>query len=219
MTRRPGPGHVEQLAEAVLALDPPLGDQERRMAVALYAALAEGAAVPAAAVAARAQVPVARVSAWLERLPAVGLVELDRHGRVTAFGGLSLDETPHRLDVGGHSLHAWCAWDPLFIVPLLGQAGRVSSRCPATGAGISVLVEPDGSVAADPPTTALSFMGPDACCATDVRDAFCQFVSYFADEAAAERWAAGHPGAFPLTLDEAVLLARRVNSARFGAVV
>lgn len=124
MTRRPGPGHVEQLAEAVLALDPPLGDQERRMAVALYAALAEGAAVPAAAVAARAQVPVARVSAWLERLPAVGLVELDRHGRVTAFGGLSLDETP-------------TGWTSVAAASTRGAPGTrcSSSRCSARPGG------------------------------------------------------------------------------------
>lgn len=214
---RPGTGRVERLAAAVLTLDPPLADEERRMAVALYAALADGAPVPAASVATRAQVPTGQVAAWLERLPAVGLVELNRHGQVTAFGGLSLDETPHRLDVGDRRLHVWCAWDPLFIVPLLGRAGRVTSRCPATGDDISLLVEPDGTVVADPPTTALSFMALDACCGTDVRDAFCQFVSFFVDEAAAARWAADHRGAFSLTLDEAVRLARLVNDARFGA--
>ena len=52
----------------------------------------------------------------------------DERGHVIGHGGLALDETVHRFDVDGRRLHAWCAWDTLFLPELLGAGTAARSR-------------------------------------------------------------------------------------------
>lgn len=48
-------------------------------------------------------------------------------GRIIGFLGLSLTETPHRLEVGDATLYAWCAWDALFLSRLIqDRAGEIT---------------------------------------------------------------------------------------------
>jgi alkylmercury lyase len=127
---------------------------------------------------------------------------------VIAFSGLTLRPTKHRLDVAGRSLHAWCAWDTLFLPAMLGQEARVHSRCPITGAAIHLSVAPDGVNASDPAPIAVSFPAPGAGCAEDITGSFCCHVHFLAGPEAAERWRADHDGGLVLDLDQAFELGR-----------
>lgn len=46
--------------------------------------------------------------------------------------GLSLNDHPHQFEVGGRELRTWCAWDTLFLPPMLGQTAYVVPRDPPT---------------------------------------------------------------------------------------
>src|SRR4051812_15364564 len=94
------------------------------LALSLLRLLAEGQPVDAAALArvsARTEAEVrAQVQAWPN-------VERDEPGRVVGFSGLTLRPTAHSFRVGEQKLHAWCAWDTLFLPALLDETAQIRS--------------------------------------------------------------------------------------------
>ena len=67
------------------------------------------------------------VRAALDRFPSV---DWDEQGRVVGLG-LTLQLTPHRLEVEGRTLFAWCALDALLFPVLLRQPASIESRAGA----------------------------------------------------------------------------------------
>jgi alkylmercury lyase len=207
-----GPGQLSALADSLAGALP--GCQDAPLTLALVRELARGQPVTTAALAAIA----GRDEADVERaLTAWPNVECDDKQQVIAFGGLTLRPTGHRLDIGGRTLHAWCAWDTLFLPAMLGRPVRVRSRCPVTGAEIHLTVEATGVQASDPAALAVSFPPPDAACAHDITGTFCCHVHFLAGAYAAERWRADHAGAVVLDLDQAFELGRMATRACLDA--
>lgn len=62
----------------------------------------------------------------------------------------------------------------------------------------------------------MSFLEPGGRFDSGVITRFCHYVHFFATSQAGERWAAGHPGTFLLTLGDAYDLATRVNKRMFS---
>jgi alkylmercury lyase len=105
----------DELTDAINAASLALSAEEKRLALAVYELLAEGAPVGVAALSAR----IGCDEAWVrERLDGWSGVFRDDEGRLIAFWGLALLEMSHRFDVNGTTLYTWCAFDPLFIAPL-----------------------------------------------------------------------------------------------------
>jgi alkylmercury lyase len=147
-------------------------------------------------------------------------VERDANGAVTAFWGLTLTTTKHRFQVAGTQLFTWCAWDTWFLPELLGVVADVESVCPATRTRIALKVAPSGILSATPQATALSFVLPnEADIERSVTETFCCHVHFFASAQAGERWAAAHPGAFILSLQDGCELGARKNAAQFGSLL
>ena len=42
---------------------------------------------------------------------------------------MTMENTPHRLVVNGHQIHAMCALDALAVSPMFGMATQIDSRC------------------------------------------------------------------------------------------
>jgi alkylmercury lyase len=206
---------VDALVQALHSASRPLDAAGQRPAVALYRTLAEGEPVAAAELASRTGRSVEEVSATLDGWPNLFY---DRHRQVIAFWGLALPEMPHRLEVAGRVLHAWCAFDPLFIAPLLGEPARVKSTCPVTAQPVSLTVTPDGVRDLAPAGAVVSFLVPTRPW-DDVIASFCHSVLYFAAEEAGRRWRATHPGTFLLSVEQAFEVGRRFNLGRFGAAL
>lgn len=61
----------------------------------------------------------------------------------------------------------------------------------------------------------MSLLEPGGPFGSGVITSFCHYVHFFATSEAGERWAAGHPGTFLLTLADAYDLAARVNKRMF----
>lgn len=116
---------------------------------------------------------------------------------------------PHRLEIDGRTLYTWCAFDPLFVAPLLRETGRVTSTCPVTGTKITLIVDASGVRDVDPPQAVLSFLKPEDGLGDDIIERFCHYIHLFASPEAAQAWVAEHVGTFVLSVDDAFEIARR----------
>lgn len=210
-TKRPS---LEELAEALSGAAPDFDAAQERVALSVYRLLAQGHPVPAAEVAQAADVPLELVEDLLDRWPGVFR---DDEGRVIGFWGLAIAElTPtHRFEVDDRTLHAWCAWDTLFLPAILGTSARVTSMCPTTDQRLELVVGPDEVTATSHPDAVVSFLVPEGSFGADVVQSFCHFVHFFADREAGDRWVAEHEGTFLLSLDQAFELGRLTNARNF----
>lgn len=113
------------------------------------------------------------------------------------FLGLSIGPMPHRLMVAGRTLHAWCAFDTLFVSELvLGKRAEVQSECPTTGEQIRLAVEGTDVTSAQPADAVVSYLHKDKPLDQHVINTFCHYIHFFANADAAawtvDRGARGH---------------------------
>lgn len=196
---------IAGLAAALNDANPALDDRERVLAREIYRLLALGEPASVDDIGMRTGADREWIEARLDRWSGVFR---DERGRIVAFWGLALPEMDHRFEVDGKTLYTWCAWDPLFIAPLLETSARVTSTCPVTGSKITLTVGPDGVSDLDPPEAILSFLEPSSDWEDDVIEKFCHYILLFADRDAGERWTSEHPGTFLLSIEEGFELGR-----------
>ncbi len=122
---------------------------ERALSRALFRAILAGRPVPVAEAPALVDEGPAEAAAALDRLVARGSVTLDA-GATAVVGarGLSLAETPHRLDIGGRRLHAFCAIDAVGIPVALGLDAAIASHCRGCRAPLALTVRGGEVIAA-----------------------------------------------------------------------
>ncbi len=205
---------VDAVDAALAAAAGSLGEDEQRLAVAVFRLLAAGKPVSIPAAAAAARLPGTRAEQVLRSWPAVFW---DDHDQVIGFWGLAAAEMPpHQIRRAGTDLSAWCAWDPLFMARIIGDL-EVTTADPVTGEAITYRIGGDGAITgASHPDSVLSFLRPDQPWGDDVMETFCHYVLHFAGPATARRWTGARPGTFVISLEEAAELARR-HAARFFA--
>jgi alkylmercury lyase len=215
MTTTPGL-NLDELAASVVRCFPALDLLEQRLSLELYRLLAEGQAVPRAALAERLDISVEGVNRILERWPGVFS---DAERRLVGFWGLSIPasySSPHKLKVNGQTLSAWCAWDTLFLPQLIGQAAEIESVGPVTRRTVRLTVTPEQVERIEPVSAQMSFLLPDAQeLQKNVVTSFCHFVHFFRSRQPADSWTATHPGTFVLSIHEAHVLARLKNEAQY----
>ncbi|MCZ6463820.1 MAG: organomercurial lyase [Proteobacteria bacterium] len=141
-----------------------LGQEEIDQRVLGFAALVRGIAQQGAVspeeFAAELRIDLLRAVELFDRLATVG-VQVDEAGHVVG-AALTARETPHRIEVGGVALYAWCALDTLFISGLLSERAEVASSCPVTGESVRVTVTPEGVESHSPAGAVLSVVIPGA---------------------------------------------------------
>lgn len=119
--------------------------------------------------------------------------EHDEDGNIQGLMGLSLNGHRHRFEVNGQGLSTWCAWDTLFLPPLLQQTARVESSCPATKKPIRLTIDPERVQHYDPAQAVVSMVIPSTS-SDDLRSVdetwrlFCHHVHYFAAADAVDDW-------------------------------
>ncbi len=204
---------IEKLTRAIVDAMPGLNETEQRIAVTLYRTLAKGQPVEHAEIAGCTNLAESHVDEVLGSWPGVFY---DDEGRVIGFWGLALQDMPHRLEVGGTEIHTWCAWDPLFIGPLLGKPGHVESLDPVSGEKLSLTVTPEGVENLSHEDAVVSFLIPDKPWDQNVIQEFCHFVLFVTTRETGERWVAEHEGTLLLSVDDAYEIGRRTNALQFG---
>ena len=129
---------------------------------------------------------------------------------MVGFAGLARSEMAHRFRAeGGAPVFAWCALDPMRIMPILRRTAQVDSKDPVNGEPISMTVTPGGVTEVAPVETVVSVLMPDSPFDDGVIQSFCNFVHYFASRETGERWIDARPGFAMVGVDEAVEIGRR----------
>jgi alkylmercury lyase len=206
----------DQIVDAVVGAFPTLSEQEQRVSLAIYRLLAKGQPVAADQISDASDVTSQAVAQMLAKWHGV---ERGADGAVTAFWGLTLWKTKHLFQIDRRELHTWCAWDTLFLPPLLGATANVESVCPMTGQQIRLTIGPAGVQSAEPQAVTLSFLLPTKPeIERSITQTFCCHVHFFASSAAADRWVSGHPRTFVLPLEMAWHVGIKRNATQFHAV-
>jgi alkylmercury lyase len=144
------------------------------------------------------------VRATLEGYPSA---EWDEQGRVVGLG-LTLQLTPHRLELENHTLFAWCALDALLFPVLLRRPASIESPCRGTGDPVHIEVTPAGIEAVEPPSAVVSIVA--ARDLTNFRRVSCNNTHFFRSPEAASRWLERHPEATILPAEDAFQLGRLI---------
>lgn len=159
-------------------------------------------------------VPADSLKHWLSQIRASG-AEFDSQGNLVGCV-LSLNPTPHRFQVDGQKLYAWCALDTLFLPALLQKPAQVESTCPTTDANIRLTIAPEGVKAVETASTVVSVVVPgitpdcDQCAHAGPRSPTCSQMHFFSSREAASTWLVTHPEVAILSIDEAWQLANAV---------
>ncbi len=199
---------VDRFSDAIAQAMPPLTTRQLDLVLAAYRALLAGQPTEVAVIAAGAGWNTGEAAAQLRDWPGV---YFDEDGSVIGFWGLTAAPiSTHLVTTAAGSSWAWCALDPLFILPLLGERGAVASRSGVSGTPIELEVTPDRvtRVAAGGDEVYVSFLIPTGPFTADVRQTFCDYVLFFNGRRDADRWTSEHPGTTALPLDEAAAIGR-----------
>lgn len=145
------------------------------------------------------------------------VTERDAGDQIVGAMGLSLNEHPHRLDVEGVPLSAWCALDTLFLPALLRQTATIESPSPVTHEEVRLRVRPERVEDVSPAGAVVSIVigdpsREDMASVEAMWNAFCDHVHFFAAREVAERWAAARDDVAIITVDEGFDLGRQVWS-------
>jgi len=187
----------------------------QKLSVGIYRLLGNGTAVTFAALAQKLSMDVKETGTLLSELPP-SAIQYNDGGVITAFIGLSLAPTPHRLLLDHRVLYTWCVFDGLFLPEILGKSANIITHCPVTGEKISVHLASDKLISYEPRDAVMSVVTPDAqSCRNNLRGAFCEHVSFFLDTETFRLWAENKENIKMMALEDAYLLARQQNKARY----
>lgn len=147
--------------------------------------------------AARGRPPHGLPPAVLETLEQEDLIVTGEGGAVVGAYPFTLEQTPHRVIVGGNELHAMCSLDAVAIAPVFGTDVVIESTCAVSGTSIAIEQRGDEVIAASPADlrVGIRWQEPEGCAAHSM----CREMVFLAgpDEAAA--WSAvGDSSVFPL---------------------
>ncbi len=144
------------------------------------------------------------------------MCELDEAGSIVGIMGLSQRNHPHKFNFNGRNLTTWCAWDALFLPPLLGETAEVESICPATRETIRVRVAPERIEKIGPPESVITVALPKSDGARlesseAIRKTFCCLVHFFVSAESAWEWASSKSHDFAvLSIEDGYQLGRTV---------
>jgi alkylmercury lyase len=172
--------------------------------------LARGNPASSEEIAAASRKPPEKVRAALDRFPST---EWDEQGRVVGLG-LTLQLTPHRLELEDSALFAWCALDALLFPVLLGRPASIESPCRSTGSPVRIEVTPAGIETAERSSAVVSIIA--ARDLASFRSVGCNNTHFFSSPEVASRWLEKHPEASILSVEDAFQLGRLIAEGVLG---
>jgi alkylmercury lyase len=185
--------NIAEIATALRAagIPPQLEADQSRLLIQVWLRLTDGRPVTPAQIEqifSANQIPFDAGNNFINRLS-----ERDGAGNVVGIFGLSQLKHPHQLEVKGHTLSTWCAWDTLFLPVFLNQTATIKSYCPATKEKIQLTISPEKVEQVAPPGTVLSMVVPEVTkggcdSSEEIRCSFCQLVHFFSSTEGAAEW-------------------------------
>ena len=183
-----------------------LTQQEIQVRRAAFRSIRRGRAPDAWELAKATGLGVASVKTAVGSLVARGQAVQDAAGRVVGSAGLSLVSARHRLRLGEHELHTWCAVDAIGIPAALGADAVASTACRACGRPIQLRFQ-HGHAPDDPE---LRVWLPRQDCCSSVVDELCPDMNLFCNQEHLEQWRQrqGDPPGRVLSLQQTEQLGR-----------
>ncbi len=198
----------------------PAGSQlSQTILLQLYRLLAAGQAVEVRALAQKLELKTAQVHAILKQIPASNIV-WDQDGNISAYRGLDINKSGHRIVIAEKNLYTWCAFDCLFLPELLQCEAEIFSTCPQTGDEIRLRLDSKGKPHRWVDNLFVSFIAPELSdYHHNLRQTFCCHVNFFAAKTTGAAWIKRHAGTVLIPLEEAIKLATIRNNTGFGKVL
>jgi mercuric reductase len=127
----------------------------------------------------------------LRQLGADDLVVLDAQGKhaVGAYPVTS-EQTPHKITVNGHIIHAMCALDAISVAPMFNTSVLIESSCHVTQTPVTVQMQDSDILEAAPSaevTVGIRWQMPSAVAAHSM----CMEMVFLKDRQTAEAWQDG----------------------------
>ncbi|MDH3944601.1 MAG: organomercurial lyase [Anaerolineae bacterium] len=180
---------------------------ELRLQILALQKLVEGKPVTPEQLSRSWQIPLGQVQTLIEQAASYGTLQLDTEGSLIGTA-ISLAPADIKLQINGHSMYAWCAYDAIYAPAVIGYSAAVESTDPLTGDAIHIKVTPDGILDTDPKDLAATYVGMDADVAGGPESPRCSSMHFFASRENAEQWSASHPGVSVMSPDQIYQLAR-----------
>lgn len=179
----------EALIEHETAFLRSLGKDHFRLLWPAVRELATRQAVEPPRLATLAGLPLDRTLALLHE----GAWEWDPSGERIVGAGLTMIETPHRVELDGRAMWAWCAGDALALPVILGMPVRIQSVCPATGDPIRIDATPAAIESVEPPSAVVTVPERIFGDLANIRQAACDQGHFCRDAEVASEWLAANP--------------------------
>lgn len=190
-----------------------LTDKKQIISLKIYELLSRGEPLPIGKLAEVVNLLENEVNEIIETWPGVFK---DENGHIIGYWGLALSEMSHEIKINDKTLYNWCAWDSMFIPPLLGKTAKITSVCPVTKEKIRLTVSKEGAEF-EPSSTVMSFVKPQSGIKIDesVITNFCHKIHFFSSEEAASKWVAENPDAFVISVQDAFRLGQKKNELQY----
>ncbi|MEE8046735.1 MAG: organomercurial lyase [Dehalococcoidia bacterium] len=172
-----------------IGLPPDWDDAYNRLAATLFTEIAKGS--PVSPETADKLIANAKVDLADGREFVTGMSERDENGGIVGSLGLTQNDYPHKFEVDGVNLSTWCAWDTLFIAPVLKKIANVVSNAPSSGTPVHLEIGPDGVKAAEGAVVSFVILEPediDVSSLESVWMVFCHQIHFFPSHEEAEAW-------------------------------
>lgn len=128
------------------------------------------------------------------------LGETDNQGNLVAFSGLSLIPTEHQFIVNGKKLYTWCVVDAILFAEWLDVEANVHSIDPIDRSSIELQINGGQLLWTKPYPLFISWV--ESIDTGNIRDSFCNHVSFFASEKTTRQWIKNNPEGKILTLED-----------------
>ncbi len=197
-----------EMVESTATLANVLGSEAATFPNHLLRLLAKGRPVSPNEVADAANISRDKMKSILKMAP----FEFDEHGNIVG-GGLTLNETPHRIYVEGVDtpMYTWCAVDAIMFGPMLNKTVRIESTDPQTGEKISLIETAEKVEQVEPSSAVVSWRPFPKEGWEDIRGSACQYKNLFASRETASEWLSKHrPDAIILSPEEVHQIGRIV---------
>ena len=118
---------LQSTVEQLQKLLPNLKKEERQISKLLYQKLALGKSVSIETIANELQKPIQEIQDHLKQM---AYVEYCAASEISAYRGVTLNQTKHNVFHNNSKIYTWCAFDTLFLADLLVKPVSISSICP-----------------------------------------------------------------------------------------
>ncbi len=209
-------GNLLSTVQQLQKLLPELKKEERQISKFLYQKLALGKSIPIETIANELQIPIQDIQVHLKQM---AYVEYSATGEISAYRGVTLNQTKHYVFHNNVKIYTWCAFDTLFLADLLVEPVSIFSNCPACGKAISCKVTDRNLISSKDSDIVMSFIIPDKVdFCDDLQNAFCCKVYFFCNQQCGSEWINLSPEIAFFNLAESLVIAQERNRQFLGNV-